>query len=1160
MRATPTKPTKRLWATALLVVALVIGFMQRDQAPAPRSSSGEPHSHEGCSHAVAAPSDPARIAQLEAVTRQRLFTQAPLHQKRTKLIKEVFGTSDWRGQTGGGIRARQVAIAPEFLDAKPFQKGEVLTLNLFDDVSLDAVVHESFANVNGTISTTARVAGTLLGRAVMALTEDELRVKVLLPESNKTYEIHYRHADGGHYALESDPSLAHADPCGTVPGSPYDNPPKSADGQADVAQEAGSPPMVESDEGVALVVIDAMVVYPDNVVTSAGSEANVKNIAAQGIALANDAHASTNTGMYINLIHSARLTGYTDTGVQDTDLNRVTNLSDGQIDIVHTWRDTYGADFVHMMHSVGGGLGWRPNFASTGPGRPDLSFSVTGWDSFASYTPAHEMGHNMNLSHSKFQASNAGTPTDPTGTDAAGWHWHPGGDTAQAGHCSVMSYTTYTGEGGHTRVGLFSDPNIIHNGQAAGSLTDGNCARVLRLYKNIYAGYRTRPLAANSILVESPNGGEVLSRGETVAIRWNSNAVVGDIKIELYKGGSFEREVTAGTINDRIFYYTIPNDLPSSTLYKLRISSVNNPAIADFSDAYFTINQVIYGSNLDSNPGFTISGGGWQYGAPAAGNTSNGGPGAAYTGTSIYDTNLAGVSSTTNYLTTPAINCSNFQGVRLKFAGWFSVYTGYQANVEVSNNGTTWTQLSSVTNTYASSWTQYSHDISAVADGQSTIYVRWVHLKNGGTGNYSGMSVDDVSISGVVTATEPLISVDVNSLAASTTTGGNPANQSFTVANAGIGTLNYTVSANHPWLSVSPSSGTSTGEADTITVSYSAASLPAGTYNAVITVSDNAAGNSPVAIPVSLQVILPAIYQASMSSDPGWTLGTGWAYGQPTGADPDTYGQPDPTSGFTGPNVIGYNLTGDYDASLAATRWATTPAINCSGRKNVMLSFKRWLGVEGFFDNAYIEASNNGSTWTKIWENSNANGVNDDDGAWTSVQYDISAVADGQATVYIRWGMGTTDSSWNFCGWNIDDVVVNGDTPYLAWSGGPAMSVDSNGDGVRNGLAWALGAANPTVDAKALLPVLDNTTDPNYLIFTHRRADAANADTNTAIVVEYGSNMTGWTTAVHDGTNVVVTTTNDGYGAGVDKVVVKVKRTLAVGGKLFARMRVNVLP
>jgi hypothetical protein len=37
---------------------------------------------------------------------------------------------------------------------------------------------------------------------------------------------------------------------------------------------------------------------------------------------------------------------------------------------------------------------------------------------------------------------------------------------------------------------------------------------------------------------------------------------------------------------------------------------------------------------------------------------------------------------------------------------------------------------------------------------------------------------------------------------------------------------------------------------------------------------------------------------------------------------------------------------------------------------------------------------------------------------------DISAVADGQPTVYIRWTMGPTDAGVTYPGWNIDDVEI----------------------------------------------------------------------------------------------------------------------------------------
>ena len=48
------------------------------------------------------------------------------------------------------------------------------------------------------------------------------------------------------------------------------------------------------------------------------------------------------------------------------------------------------------------------------------------------------------------------------------------------------------------------------------------------------------------------------------------------------------------------------------------------------------------------------------------------------------------------------------------------------------------------------------------------------------------------------------------------------------------------------------------------------------------------------------------------------------------------------------------------------------------------------------------------------------------DNSWTEMDLDISAIADGESTVFLRWTMGTTDGGWVYCGWNIDDVEMLG--------------------------------------------------------------------------------------------------------------------------------------
>lgn len=131
--------------------------------------------------------------------------------------------------------------------------------------------------------------------------------------------------------------------------------------------------------------------------------------------------------------------------------------------------------------------------------------------------------------------------------------------------------------------------------------------------------------------------------------------------------------------------------------------------------------------------------------------------------------------------------------------------------------------------------------------------------------------------------------------------------------------------------------------------------------------------------------------------------------------------------------------------------------------------------------------------------------------------------------------------------------------PYSTWSGGAAFEADSNSDGVENGLAWILGAANPNTTASSLLPTLDGSSDPDFIIFNYRRNDTAAADANTSLKVQYGSTMEGWTDAIA-GPDVIITPSDNFYAIGIDKVEVKIRRTLSVGGKLFTRLHVAVTP
>jgi fibronectin-binding autotransporter adhesin len=137
-------------------------------------------------------------------------------------------------------------------------------------------------------------------------------------------------------------------------------------------------------------------------------------------------------------------------------------------------------------------------------------------------------------------------------------------------------------------------------------------------------------------------------------------------------------------------------------------------------------------------------------------------------------------------------------------------------------------------------------------------------------------------------------------------------------------------------------------------------------------------------------------------------------------------------------------------------------------------------------------------------------------------------------------------------------ITVPGGDPYATWAGAGvnAFDADANNDGVDNGMAWVLGATDKDANATSLLPTLDNT-NATYFIFTYNRKDDANTDPNTTIKAQYCSDLATWTDAVHDGTNIIIAPTDNGA---IDSVQVKIIRTLAVGGKLFARLNVQKAP
>ena len=273
-----------------------------------------------------------------------------------------------------------------------------------------------------------------------------------------------------------------------------------------------------------------------------------------------------------------------------------------------------------------------------------------------------------------------------------------------------------------------------------------------------------------------------------------------------------------------------------------------------------------------------------------------------------------------------------------------------------------------------------------------------------------------------------------------------PDSITYTVRNYEATPLEFSAAKSEPWLDLSTGGGVIPVGAEVqvvVSIGDYAAGMPNGEYEDLVQIVNETNHDGDTTRFVNLTVGIPLPVMAfDLTTDPGWAMEGEWEFGQPTGQGGAQFGYPDPASGATGLNVYGVNLNGDYSSTPGGPYYLTTAALDCSDLTKVQLHFQRWLNTD-YQPYAYatIEASADGSNWTIIWENG---GYDVAENAWSGQMLEISAIADNQPALQIRWGYEITAGVWPYSGWNIDDVQIWGVEP-----GNPCLC-DVNDDGVVN--------------------------------------------------------------------------------------------------------------
>lgn len=337
-----------------------------------------------------------------------------------------------------------------------------LVLNLFSDTVLVAIKDRVERNASGSQAWIGQVEGVKHSSVIVIVRDKTMVAKVAMPGT--VYKITLESGDT--HVIEQ---LDQADLI-DHPGEPPEIYAEPSQGRA-----ADSARDIQADDGSA---IDVLVVYTPEARAAAGGVAAIESTIELGVVETNLAYESSNVGQRIDLVHmyespDAQLPDNPsdpDDSAFETNLVGIRLKSDGYLDGVHTLRDEFHADFVHLIITDPAYCGLA--YVQSSPadsGFEDWAFGVTDESCVVgNYSFTHELGHNMGLHHDWYVNQSLSPRT-----------WAHGFTNPPDGWRTVMAYNTHCDVlGGYcTRLGYFSNPGNSLGGDPMGVAagTAANC-------------------------------------------------------------------------------------------------------------------------------------------------------------------------------------------------------------------------------------------------------------------------------------------------------------------------------------------------------------------------------------------------------------------------------------------------------------------------------------------------------------------------------------------------------------------------------------------------------------------------------------------------------------------------------------------------------------
>jgi hypothetical protein len=329
----------------------------------------------------------------------------------------------------------------------------------------------------------------------------------------------------------------------------------------------------------------------------------------------------------------------------------------------------------------------------------------------------------------------------------------------------------------------------------------------------------------------------------------------------------------------------------------------------------------------------------------------------------------------------------------------------------------------------------------------------------------------------------------------------------FTIQNLGGANLNLTGSPKVQLggnlfdfaVASQPSSPVAAGGSATFSLAFTPTAE--GLKTATITIPNNDSDENPYTFTITGTGHVVGDVQDDFTTDTGWTgyEQGGWERGPAVAGGGTQAGNPDPAEDHTatGDNyILGFVIGGDYANSLPDEKAVISPPVDCSGKAKVFVKYRRWLNVggreiaqpDGTYvdgDHARVYVSADGIDWTLVWENPVEPLT---DAAWTQVSHDITAVAAGEKTVYVKFTMGPTNGTVSYSGWNIDDFGIVEAAAYpLEGTLGTVVMLPGTGYGLKKGKAYL---KDPDTGLAVMMTVMPLGWADNVVVTTLKKVAA----------------------------------------------------------------------